>query len=206
MAKVSIARKVKRNPDQLRAASKHICWGMRAFSARLEYVLQLFHRFPNKDIGGVGSAITDSFLLHARRMIEFFYCTSNDVFPDDILAEDFFTTYQVWRNIRPAYPPILDQAKSKLSKLLVHFTYQVTDYSSGKMTWEVSEIYMGVFFALQEFIKNVDQSLLDDDFTYLNIDNPNIVICHPIFDPADKSKYQFACTRDKASGLDILVG
>jgi hypothetical protein len=201
--KIALSKKSRKTPDELRESSKHIFWGMRYLSERLEF----FSRFSNQsnagEITGFLNSIHDSFLIHARKMIEFFYCTSNSVYDNDLIAEDYFASPEVWRRSRPALPPVLEGARNDVGKLLAHFTYRVKDYPLGRIKWETSDVYVAIFSALQKFLSEVDRSLLDEEFDYLRAENRNIIICYPIYPPQAKAPYQIACRRDKASGLDI---
>ncbi|MHC1781461.1 MAG: hypothetical protein AB9891_01640 [Anaerolineaceae bacterium] len=205
--KVPIIKKTKRDSSVLRDASKHLFWNMRYLSERFEFVLRFTNRANEGEIGGMLSAIHDSFLIHARKMIEFLYKSSDIntlVYDDDLIAEDFFDTPDIWRKIRPLLSDSLIQARSNTGKLLAHFTYKLNEHSSGRITWETSDIYVDIFIAFQKFLSEVDQSFLDEQCDYLRESNPKIVICYPVFPPKGKAPYQIASTRDNASGLKIL--
>jgi hypothetical protein len=201
--KIVISKKSKRTPDELKEASRHLFWGMRYLSERLEF----FTRFSNKgnegEIGGILNSIHDSFLIHARRMIEFLYNTSDLVYDNDLIAEDYFESPEIWRMLRPALPDVLERERKDVGKLLAHFTYQVKEYPSGRIKWETSDIYVSIFTAFQKFISEVDRSLLCEEVDYLRAGNRNIIICYPIYPPEGKAPYQIACKRDKASGFEI---
>jgi hypothetical protein len=200
--KVKISKKSKRTPDELKDASKHLFWGMRYLSERLEFFLRFKDRRNAGELGGLLNSIHDAFLLHARKMIEFLYNSSDILYDDDLVAEDYFESPEIWRKLRPEQPEVLNRGRQNIGKLLAHLTYHVKNYPTGEVTWETSEIYMGIFFALQTFLDKVDRSLLDEQLDYLRLGNPEIVICYPLFPPAGKA-YRIACTRDKASGIDI---
>jgi hypothetical protein len=201
--KIALSKKSKRPPDELKEASKHIFWGMRYLSERLEF----FSRFSNKsnagEIGGMLNSIHDSFLIHARKMIEFLYNTSDLVYDNDLIAEDYFDSPETWRMFRPELPDVLVRERKDVGKLLAHFTYEVKDYPSGRIKWETSDIYVGIFNAFQKFLSKVDRSLLYEEIDCLRAENRNIIICYPIYPPEGKAPYQITCRRDKASGLDI---
>lgn len=203
MAKIELLRKSKRTPEELREASKHLFWGMRYLSERLEFFLRLSNRVGSGDVGGFLNSIHDSFLVHSRKMTEFFYCTANRVYDNDLIAEDYFESPEIWRELRPSPPNILEHARADVGKLIAHFTYQVKDYPSGRLTWETSDIYVAIFTVLQKFLSEVDQSLIHHEFNYLREENKDIIICRPIYPPHAKAPYQIACRRDRASGVTI---
>jgi hypothetical protein len=203
MKKVKISEKSRKTPNELRDASKHLFWGMRYLSERLEIFLGYSNQQNVGELGSLLNTIHDSFLIHSRKMIDFLYCSSDIVYDDDLIAEDYFEDADTWRQLRPTQPEVLERGKANVNKLLVHFTYHVNNHPTGVISWETSEIYMGIFFALQTFLDKVDRSLLDEQLDYLRLGNPKIVICHPVYPPIGNPPYQIGCTRDKASGIAI---
>jgi hypothetical protein len=204
--KVTLSYKARRTPDELRESSKHVFWGMRFLSERLEFILRFSKKGNYGEMDGILASIHDSFLIYARKMIEFLYNSTKSVYDNDLIAEDFFNTPETWRSLRPLQPDVLKRAREDVGKLLAHFTYRVKEIPSGRITWETSDIYVGVFLALQKFLIEVDPALLDEQFDYLRLDNINIVICYPVFPPEGNAPYQIKSTRDKASGVDFGVG
>jgi len=204
--KVTLSNKTKRTKQELREASKHIFWGMRYLSEKLELFLRFSKMANEKEFNGLLNSIHCSFLIDARKMIEFLYNSVDKLYDNDLIAEDFFENPEIWRELRPKQPDILKQTKQDVGKLLAHFTYQVKKYPLGRKTWKTSDIYVDVFIAFQIFLDTVNNSLLDEQCNYLRRDNPDIIICYPVFPPEGKAPYQIACTRDVVSGLEIIVG
>ena len=202
--RIKIGDKQKRTPTELIEASKHLIWGMRYLSERLEFLLRYINAKNEGEIGGILSSINDSFLIHARKMVEFLYNTSVELYDDDVIAEDYFDSPEVWRSLRLSQNEVLQKTKQDIGKLLAHFTYRVIEYPDGSSDWNISTVYVEIFQALQVFLREVDPSLLDKDADYLRIDNPDIVICYPVFPPKGKAPYQIHCTRDQASGFQIV--
>ena len=202
-AKVPRPAKKKRTQSDLRMASKHLFWGMRYLSERLQFVLRSANSKREDEFQGVLSAIHESFLIHARKMFEFLFETSKGVYEDDVIAQDYFPNPDQWRQIQPAPPPVISQMHGSVGKLLAHFTYSVVEHPEGRVTWKTSDIYVQIFEAFQIFLAEVDSSLLDDRIELLRADNPRIVICRPIYPPEARPPYQIACTRDLASGLEL---
>jgi hypothetical protein len=201
--KVIISKKSRRTPDELREASKHIYWDVRYLSQMLEFILRFRDQQNEGDIGGLLFSIHEAFLIHARKTIDFLYNSSDNIYDDDIIAEDYFRTSDTWKRLRPAQPDALRRAKENIGKLLTHFTYRVKEHPSGKVMRETSDIYVGVFMALQKFLSEVDGSLLDEQLDYLRMEKSKIVICYPLFLPEGKAPYQIRTIRDKAAGFEI---
>ncbi len=201
--KVNITEKSKRTPEELRQASNHIFWGMRYISQMLAIVSSYSDQRREDDIGGMLFYIHDAFLIHTRKMIDFFYYSSKQIYDDDFIAEDFFTPPEIWRSLRPEQPSVLIRAKKDIGKLLAHFTYKVIDHPSGSITWKTGDIYKGIFDALQKFLTEVDRSLVDEQLDHLRLGNPGIWICYPIYTPQGKFTYEIGCPNDKAAGFEI---
>jgi hypothetical protein len=202
-SKIPISSKTKRTPEQLRLSSVRLHNGMRYLSERLELALRFANKTTNSEISGLLASVHDAFLIHSRRMIDFLYCVSNNVYDDDFIAEDYFATPDVWQRQRPSQPGVISRAKEDIGKLIAHFTYESDADAWSRKEWETSNIYVGVFDGLQSFLRAVDPSLIDAELSLLRSDNPEIVICHPVYPPEAKPPYQIRCTRDLASGVEI---
>lgn len=61
------------------------------------------------------NAILESFLIHARNLIDFFY--SNSRYSDDVVAEDFIYD---WRTQEPTATDLLNDTRTRANKHLVH--------------------------------------------------------------------------------------
>jgi hypothetical protein len=201
--KVKIHNKTKRTDFELQQASKHLFWEMRYLSERFEFLLRFIGSKREDEMGGIITSIGDSFLIHGRKMVEFLFNESSDLYDDDVVAEDYFSTADMWRDLRPKQSDVIRKTKEQIGKLLAHFTYKVVDNSEGRISWEVSEVYIEIFQTLQLFLKTAPRSLLDENLNLLREDNPNIIVCHPIYPPIAKAPYRIRTVRDKASGFDI---
>jgi len=206
VARVSRLSKKKRSHTELRAASRHLYWGMRYLSERLQFVLRSANSNREDEFQGVVSAIHESFLVHARKMSEFLFQTSKRVYEDDVIAQDYFPNVNRWKQIQPAPPPAIREMQGNVGKLLAHFTYSVVEHPEGRITWNTSDIYVQIFEALHTFLAEVDASLLDDRIELLRAGNPRIVICRPLYPPEARPPYQIACVRDLASGFELTSG
>ena len=200
--KIALSKKSKRTTDELLEASKHLIWNMRYLSERLDLFLYYSNMANNAELSGLLYSIHDSFLIRSRKMIEFFYPSSR-IYDNDLIATDFFPNNDTWKMIRPPQPDILRTTKLNIGGLLAHLTYQTKGHPTGEVTWNTSDIYVGIFNALQNFLNSVDSSLLDKKVDYLSVDNPNIIICYPIFPPKGNAPYQIMSIRDKASGIKM---
>jgi hypothetical protein len=204
--RVKLSNKTKRTKKELVNASKHIYWGMRYLSEKLELFLRFNLRKDKENFSGVVKSIHDAFLIDARRLIDFlFNSQTSNIHDDDVIAEYFFPDPNTWREIRPPLPDLLDKTKEDVNKLQAHYTYKMVHYPDGSITWKTSDVYIDIFNTMQMFLSNVDPSFLFDQFDYLRAENPKIAICKPVYiEEGGKEYLKIACTRDKASGIEIV--
>lgn len=200
MGKTKIEKRIKRTNEELKEASKHLIWEIRYLSERHELFLRLGGKELKEENAGLLNSLNDSFLIHSRKLVEFFY-SPNLTHPNDIIAEDYFDSPKSWKNIRPPKSETLSKAQKDFNKLLAHLTYASLNYPDGEHVWSISEIYVDIFNSLQIFIEAVDLTLLDDDISYLSIKNPEIIILCPVYPPEGKAPYQIRGVNQKASGF-----
>ncbi|MFO0982973.1 MAG: hypothetical protein U1E76_14800 [Planctomycetota bacterium] len=71
----------------------------------------------------VQNALLESFAIHVRVLVAFFYDDPNPSRPDDVLAEEYFVNPATWRDGRPACPEPLVRVRSRTGKEVAHLTY-----------------------------------------------------------------------------------
>ena len=95
-------------------------------SQHLHYEFGMLNGMATAMVSGISdktlqSAILESFGIHLRNMIDFFYLPRSP--HDDILAQDFFEKPEVWPDIRPTCSAELIRAKKRADKELSHLTF-----------------------------------------------------------------------------------
>lgn len=122
----------KRTPEELRAASN-----------ALEYEIRLLNdvadMLPSYTSGVVHDALVESFVVHTRILIEFFYPQDKTHYPteknlaresDTIIAPDFFLDESQWKERLPDW---LEDVRNRAHKLLAHLSYsRVFKYENDK--------------------------------------------------------------------------
>ncbi len=109
-----------------------------------------------------GNALIESFAVHLRALLDFFYLESskND---DDILAVHFFNDPNVWEAAKPKLTPAeLRAIKTRVKKEVAHLTYKRIAISSVEKDWPIIEYKTHVLDACEKFIECVDSSLLSE--------------------------------------------
>ncbi|MGD0221642.1 MAG: hypothetical protein ABSF71_04840 [Terriglobia bacterium] len=104
--------------QELQQASVHVKYELDMLAATISFL--------SKDPGGTDqatwNAYLESFVLHLRNLIDFFY-PSKKPKADDILAEHYVTNVALWNAHRPVKTNFLREAETKANKQVAHLTY-----------------------------------------------------------------------------------
>lgn len=107
------------------------------------------------------NAVLEAFLLHARNMRNFLYCSRKDkdrkdespkviVKDDDVLAEDFIDDSTQWQP--PSKTGYIWDEKERLDKALAHISYARIDYHlSNNKQWNIGEIMLQLAEVWEKF-------------------------------------------------------
>lgn len=111
------------------------------------------------------NAILESFLIHARNLIDFFYLDSPR--PDDVVAEHFIKN---WNRQRPPVTDLLKNTKSQANKHLAHLTYQRR--SLDQPSWAFERIERDLINVLKKFFEYaLEEKLCHEIITTKNLLN-----------------------------------
>ncbi len=95
------------------------------------------------------SASLESFAIHLRGLIEFFYKTPNKARADDLVAADFFDPPGSWKP--GAIPKSLSDARERTNKEIGHITYKRKGATDPTKPWPVTELFNEVHAIAQKF-------------------------------------------------------
>jgi len=98
----------------------------------------------------MGNALLESFLVHARLLIDFLYGRPKTGY-DDIRAEDMLDPGE-WERIRPEQTQLLKDTKHDADKFLAHLTTTRLDRSKE---WDYPAIFKEIDAALDVFYGKV---------------------------------------------------
>ena len=123
----------KRDAELLRAVSEHLHYEYWMLRSLAEWIVA----------GGVGdrvvrNAVLESFVIHTRVLIEFFY--SDAAWHDTVVAADFFAQPADWQAVRPPLCETLEEARRRVGKDAVHLTYTRLEQTPDTKRWPVAEI------------------------------------------------------------------
>jgi hypothetical protein len=97
----------------------------------------------------IHNALLESFLVHARSLIEFLY--SADPRPDDVAADDFFDDASVWRRERSSQTDLMMAVPRRVGKEIAHLTYSRLGVAPEQKTWSAMQIAVDIEARLSDF-------------------------------------------------------
>ena len=109
--------------------------------------------------GWLVNALLESFVIHFRALLDFFY-PPEKVKKDDVLAEDYFDDSDDWEKIRPQLSEALSRAKKRAHKEVAHLTYTRLDVTPETKGWAFIEIAKEMNKVMEVFVKNVPRNRL----------------------------------------------
>jgi hypothetical protein len=105
----------------------------------------------------------ESFTVHLRALLDFFYIAADKARADDIIAEHFFQDPEDWYRVRPQLSDSkLTSIRDRVGKEIAHLTYKRLFLTTPQKLWPFLELKTVVLDALQAFLGNVDPSLLSE--------------------------------------------
>jgi hypothetical protein len=121
---------------------------------------------------GLCNCFLESFTLHTRILIAFFYPRS--LRDDDIIADDFFRgfdqLFDEWERQRPLKTDVLKEAYEEANKRAAHLTYKrLDDYS-----WPFASIIFSIGPIIQRFIEYVPKHRVVPDLLQFK-DDPRLI-------------------------------
>ena len=123
----------RRSDDELREASDHLFYELWMLdrTARL-LAMGAFGEGP------VRNAILESFTIHARGLIQFFF--PKQPRRDDMLAADFLPSVAAWEAARGEMPPVLASLDARVGKEVAHVTYGRLLVTEDAKPWSLTSI------------------------------------------------------------------
>jgi hypothetical protein len=125
----------------------------------------------------VQNALVESFAIHCRALIAFFFAHDKDneagnVLPTDVLAAYFFPDDAPWANFCPRIIAQMKNAKRQADKEIAHITTDRRDVNQpgGKESrWAISDIHAELRTVMKAFLHNAPETLFASGVrAYLN--------------------------------------
>lgn len=115
----------------------------------------------HRDDVHVSHALLESFVIHYRALLDFFYPGEN-LRPDDMVAHDYFDDPAEWDRIRPKLPTLLKEMRPRANKEIAHLSYGRLDVAAEAKGWKIPAIAHEVEQIFVVFIRAVPKTRLDD--------------------------------------------
>jgi len=120
------------------------------------------------DVLGVGSIIhnaaLESYLIHGRNVLDFFFADTRQPWPDDVIAEDFLEDPDRWRRERGAMVPVLGPLNRRVGKEIAHLTYERLNVTEEAKAWPFLDIALEVEALRDTFLSIVPGEHLSHEF------------------------------------------
>jgi hypothetical protein len=120
-----------------------------------EHLLYEFHIFwwvaenLAREKGFLLSALLESFAIHLRNLIDFFYTQPENARNDDLVAADFFDSPGAW-NLGQIPKPLCD-ARKRANKEISHITYKRKCAMDPTKPWPVADLFEEIHAVAQKF-------------------------------------------------------
>jgi hypothetical protein len=108
--------------------------------------------------GPATNAFLESFTIHARVLLQFFYSKSPK--PDDVVAEDFFLDASTWLAMRGEMPSTLAAVNNRVGKEIAHLTYARQEVIPEAKGWEVPAIWSSLSGLVRLFVQHAPKEHL----------------------------------------------
>ena len=125
------------------------------------------------DKGFLLSALLESFAIHLRNLIDFFYTPPGKVRDDDLVAADFFDSPSAWDP--GAITKSLADARERANKEISHITYKRKTATDPSKPWPVADLFKEIHSVAQKFAAGASSKKLHPNvITWLKSD-PKVV-------------------------------
>src|SRR5882724_1770117 len=99
------------------------------------------------------NAAVESFALHARNVIDFFYTRPKK---EDVVVGHFFGRARAWDSLRPPLTATLKRAKDRADREVSHLTYTRIRVREADKPWPVREITRDIQAVIDVFVQGGD--------------------------------------------------
>ncbi len=145
---------MEKTPEELVAASGHVLYEVKMLRATAGLIANDFAAGNQ----WVDNALIESFLVHARNLIQFLY--PDGPFKTDVLAKHFFDEPERWESLAGDLPEGLKSVAQRANKLLAHITYDRIEMVGEKKKWDWSGIHDAIIARVDLFHSNARPELL----------------------------------------------
>lgn len=116
---------------------------------------------PTPEQWCTNNALIESFLIHARALIDFLY-THPSPKKRDVLAKHFLEDPAKWKKEHYNLPPLLHEARERAHKEVAHLSYMRASIGLDDKKWPVGEIAERILSDLGEWMKLASPGKVSD--------------------------------------------
>lgn len=138
----------------LKTASEHVFYEIWMFLAVIKELAVMPQISENIFCRNV---FLESFVIHLRNILNFFYTPTKNRVKDDILAEDFLKDIKKFKKgITPFF--LLSYTKTRIDKQLAHLTYHRSRYNKRTKPWQFGKLYSQLYQTIVAFYESLPVS------------------------------------------------
>lgn len=108
----------------------------------------------------IKQALMDSFRIHARSLLYFFYADQPRA--DDAKAQSFMQASIEWSKVRRNQTPALIDLQRRVGKEVAHLTYSRPTDTETVIDWNIGTEMKDLYLVFQDFFKHADNTKLHD--------------------------------------------
>lgn len=120
----------------------------------LSMLWEMAQILPHRKAGAETSAFVESFCIHLRNLIDFFYRPAK---MDDVTAQDFLNPSTDWK---PTEPSLLTNAHNRANKELNHLTQQRKSGASKDKEWDTATLLNEIDSVAKDFADHASPNKL----------------------------------------------
>lgn len=151
-----------RTDEELRLLSDHVLWHVKMLFGLSDRIEATALRVGPSFSAPEDAALLESFAVHARALIEFFW-KEGTAWPEDGRAVQFFNDGE-WAEIRRPMEATLDTVFERASWGIVHISFKRVVEPAEASEWRFTQVAAAIGRCLQLFIQNVPDTRVSVDF------------------------------------------
>lgn len=152
----------KRDQKELVETSKHLAYELQMFLATTQMMII---GIPNDQVD-LKNAVLESFLIHLRNLIHFFYASKPS--QDDVFVQDFFEPSTPM--VIPAKSSTLETAQKRANKEIAHFTYTRNWKTKEDKQWVLHILTAEMTLLFIKFLKSVPKEHIAwESFSFIDL-------------------------------------
>jgi hypothetical protein len=152
---------MKENTKKTEEISEHLLYEIWMLFTTAIFLNRNNDMFFHPDNSVEKNAFLESFVLHARALIDFLFTKP---IKDDVSISDFLPENNLWQTKYKNIPDFLKEIQEPINKTAAHLTYYRIDKNKE---WDASKISRELGMILKDFFDEVESKYLKEEFNNL---------------------------------------